>query len=265
MAIEDQAVYIVSSARTPIGSFRGSLSSLPAVELGAIAIREAITRAGIKPCDVNELFMGHVITAGCGQNSARQTALKAGLPQETICTTVNKVCASGMKAIMLGAGQISLGNAQIVIAGGMESMSNTPFLMKRAEPAYGGFSHQDALVVDGLTDAASGRQMGELAEQVAAELDISREAQDEFAIGSYKRSAAAWDIENGAPLAKEVVPVTVKPSRGAEFVVSQDEEFSKVNFDKLKTLRTVFKKENGTITAGNVSLILLIFKYVLNV
>jgi acetyl-CoA C-acetyltransferase len=253
MSYADRDVLIVGAARTPIGSFKGQLASLSATDLGGLALAEAITRSKLSAADISEVFMGNVISAGNGQNPARQAALKAGLPVTCVCSTVNKVCASGMKAIMLAAQQIQLGQAEVVAAGGMESMSNTPFLMRRAEPSYGGFSHIDSLVLDGLTDAASARQMGELAEQVATDLSIGREAQDNFAVQSYQRSAAAWDAEKGAPLTKEVFPVTVTVGRGQTQVIAQDEEFGKVNFDKLRTLRTVFKKDNGTITAGNVS------------
>ena len=252
MSYGDRDVFIIGCARTPIGSFQGQLSSLTAVDLGSIAIIEAIKRSKVSLADITDVYMGHVITAGCGQNPARQAALKAGLPVETICSTVNKVCASGMKAIMLATQQIRLGEAEVVVAGGMESMSNTPFLLARNALVYGGFFSPDSLKLDGLTDAQSGRQMGELTEEVAAELSIGREAQDDFAIKSYQLSAAAWDVEKGAPLAKEIVPVKVTVAR-KEVVVSQDEEFIKVNFEKLRTLRPVFKKENGTITAGNVS------------
>lgn len=249
----DNSVYIVSCARTPVGSFRGALSTLSAVDLGAIAIKESIKRAGIKEEDVSDVFMGHVISAGCGQNTARQAALKAGLPVSTCCTTVNKVCASGMQSIILATQSIKLGEADVIVAGGMESMSNAPYLMDRCPPAFGGFQHLDAIQKDGLTDADSGRLMGECTEDVAAEMNITREDQDNYAIQSYKRSAAAWNKEKGESiLAKEVVEVKIV-ERNGEKIVKEDEEYSKVNFEKLKTLRTVFKKVNGTITAGNAS------------
>lgn len=200
--------------------------------------------------------MGHVITAGCGQNTARQACLKAGLSLTTCCTTVNKVCASGMKAIVLGVQAIKLGEANIIVAGGMESMSNAPLLMDRCPPVYGGFAHADSIVKDGLTDASSGRLMGECTEDVAQEMNITREEQDNYAIQSYKRSAASWDKEKGCILEKEVVEVKVDLGRGGEKIVKEDEEYSKVNFEKLKTLRTVFKKSNGTITAGNVCFVI---------
>lgn len=287
-----QTVYIVACARTPIGSFNGSLASLSAVQLGAIVIKESISRAGeldvllellelnkmnrivrkiisnqlrltvrfrfsrtgLKEEDVTDVYMGHVLNAGCGQNTARQAALKAGLPLTTCCTTVNKVCASGMKSILLAAQQIKLGEADIIVAGGMESMSNVPLMMKRSVPVYGGFSHTDGILRDGLQDPDTGRAMGELCEDVAAEMKITREDQDNFAIESYKRSAAAWDKEKGV-LAKEVVEVKINV-KGVEKIVKEDEEYTNVNFEKLKTLRTVFKKENGTITAANVSVLL---------
>lgn len=195
--------------------------------------------------------MGHVLNAGCGQNTARQASLKAGLPLTTCCTTVNKVCASGMKSILLAAQQIKLGEAEIVVAGGMESMSNVPLMMERDPPIYGGFKHADGILRDGLQDPDTGRSMGELCEDVAAEMGITREDQDNFAIQSYKRSAAAWDKEKGV-LAKEIVEVKVV-DRGGEKIVKEDEEYTNVNFEKLKTLRTCFKKVDGTITAANVS------------
>lgn len=196
--------------------------------------------------------MGHVLNAGCGQNTARQAALKAGLPLTTCCTTVNKVCASGMKSILLAAQQIKLGEADIVVAGGMESMSNVPLIMNRAPPIYGGFSHADGILKDGLEDPDTGRSMGDLCEDVAAEMGITREDQDNFAIQSYKRSAAAWDKEKGV-LAKEIVEVKVTVGRGVEKIVKEDEEYTTINLEKMKTLRTVFRKVDGTITAANVS------------
>lgn len=249
----NNTVYIVSCARTPIGSFQGSFSKLSAVDLGAIAIKEAVKRAGIKEEDVTDVYMGHVITAGCGQNTSRQAALKAGLPKTTCCTTVNKVCASGMKSIALAAQSIRLGDADIVVAGGMESMTNAPNLHPRVPPVSGGYQVTDSMFKDGLTDADSGKSMGVCAEMVAEEMGISREEQDNFAIQSYKRSAIAWDSEKGRVLAKEVVEVKVDLGRGAEKIVKEDEEYSKVNFEKMKTIRPCFKKENGTITAANAS------------
>ena len=202
--------------------------------------------------------MGHVISAGCGQNTARQATLKAGLALSTCCTTVNKVCASGMKAIVLGTQAIKLGEADIIVAGGMESMSNAPFLLKRNNPIFGSLIGEDAVEKDGLTDAKSGRKMGECTEDVATEMKITREDQDNYAIQSYKRSTAAWNKEEESGvsvLAKEVVEVKVDIGRGKEKIVKEDEEFTNFNSEKLKTLRTVFKKVNGTITAGNVRIL----------
>lgn len=181
------------------------------------------TKPGLKEDDVTDVYMGHVLNAGCGQNTARQAALKAGLPLTTCCTTVNKVCASGMKSILLAAQQIKLGEADIVVAGGMESMSNVPLMMNRVVPVYGGFSHTDGILRDGLQDPDTGRAMGELCEDVATEMGITREDQDNFAIQSYKRSAAAWDKEKGV-LAKEVVEVKVTVGRGVEKIVKEDED-----------------------------------------
>jgi len=255
--MSDNTVYIVSCARTPIGSFRGALSTKSAVELGAIAIKEAVERAGIEEDDVTDVYMGHVITAGCGQNTARQAALKAGLPKTTCCTTINKVCASGMKAIALAHQQIKLGEADIIVAGGQESMSSAPRLQDRVQPVYGATTNMDAIQKDGLTDAESGRSMGECTEDVAIEMNITREDQDNYAIQSYKRSAAAWykgeDGELESVLEKEVVEVRIDLGRGDEKIVKEDEGYTKVIYEKLNKLKPCFKDVNGTITAGNAS------------
>lgn len=243
-------VVIASFARTPIGSFRSALASVPATRLGSVAIKGAIERAGIKSEDVQEVYMGNVVSAGAGQAPARQAALGAGLSQSTPCTTVNKVCASGMKAIMLAAQSLMCGAQEIMVAGGMESMSNVPYYMNRGETPYGGVHLQDGIVFDGLTDAYDKIHMGACAEQTAKKYEVSRQEQDNFAIDSYKRSAAA--AKEGV-LAKEIVPVTIQGKRGKpDVVVAEDEEYKRANFEKFGTVPTVFLKD-GTITAANAS------------
>ncbi|MCB0768894.1 MAG: acetyl-CoA C-acyltransferase [Flavobacteriales bacterium] len=245
-------VVIVSAVRTPIGSFGGSLAEVPATELGATAIKGAVEKAGVDPKLVNEVIMGSVLQANLGQAPARQAAKAAGLPNEVACTTVNKVCASGMKAIMMATQDILLGDADIVVAGGMESMSRTPYYVENARYGYrfGNGALIDGISKDGLMNVYDQQAMGVCADLCATENKISREAQDAFAIESYTRSAAAWAA---GKFKDEVVPVTVKTRKG-DVVVSEDEEYKNVNFDKLKTLRAVFTKE-GTVTAGNASTI----------
>lgn len=244
-------VVIVSAVRTPIGSFRGSLVNIPAPRLGAIAVNAAIERAGIAKDQVKEVFMGNVCQAGLGQAPARQATLFAGLPSSTICTTVNKVCASGMKSVMLGAQALQTGHQEIVLAGGMESMSNVPFYLARGETKYGGMKLEDGIVFDGLTDVYNKIHMGNCAENTAKKLNITRQDQDQFAINSYKRSAAAY--QNNA-FKDELVPVKVPQKKGkADLVFAEDEEYKKVNFEKFDKLATVFQRENGTVTAGNAS------------
>lgn len=243
-------VYIVSAVRTPIGSFGGALSSVPATHLGAAAIKGAIEKAGIPATEVTEVFMGCVLQAGLGQAPARQAALFAGLPKEVICTTVNKVCASGMKSIMLGAQSIMTGDNDIVVAGGMENMSAVPhYLQARNGTKLGNINMTDGLVFDGLTDVYNNYHMGNAAELCAKECNISREDQDNFAIDSYKKAGAAWAE---ARFATEVVPVSVPQRKGDPVVVSVDEEFTNVKFDKIPQLAPVFQKE-GTVTAANAS------------
>jgi acetyl-CoA C-acetyltransferase len=244
-------VYIVAAARTPMGSFMGSLSSVPAPELGAAAIRGAMEKYNIKPEWVEEVFMGNVLQAGVGQAPARQAAIFAGISQEVPCTTVNKVCASGMKSIMLGAQSIMTGMNDVVVVGGMENMSMAPHYLSAARKGtkLGPVTAVDGLVHDGLTDVYNNYHMGNAAELCASECNISREAQDEFAIESYNRSAKAW--ESGA-MAEEVVPVEVPQRRGDAIVVSEDEEYKNVKMDKIPSLRPVFQKE-GTVTAANAS------------
>ncbi|XP_071954770.1 acetyl-CoA acetyltransferase, mitochondrial-like [Antedon mediterranea] len=243
-------VVIVSSVRTPIGSFGGSLSSVPAPRLGSIAIQAAIEKAGISKEQVDEVYMGNVLQAGEGQAPTRQAALGAGLPLKTPCTTINKVCASGMKSIMMAAQSLMCGHQEVMVAGGMESMSNVPFTMGRSAPSYGGHRLEDGIVKDGLTDVYNKFHMGNCGEDTARKFDISREQQDEFAINSYKKSqkSAADGVFD-----KEMTNVNVPQKRGKpDVVVTGDEEYGKVNFDKIKTLRAVFEKD-GTVTAGNAS------------
>jgi acetyl-CoA C-acetyltransferase len=244
-------VVIVSAVRTPIGSFGGVLKSLSATQLGAIAIKGALQKAGIKPEHVQDVLMGCVMQANLGQAPARQAAKFAGLPNEVNCTTVNKVCASGMKAIAQGAQSILLGDADIVIAGGMESMSNVPFYADsiRWGNKYGNTSLIDGLAKDGLTDVYDGKAMGNAAELCAKECCISREDQDKFAIESYKRSQAAW--EKGW-FTNEVVPVEIPQRKGDPVTVAKDEEPYNVKFDKIPGLSPAFIKD-GTVTAANAS------------
>ncbi|MFT3702605.1 MAG: acetyl-CoA C-acyltransferase [Agriterribacter sp.] len=244
-------VVIVSAVRTPIGSFGGSLKDISATRLGSIAIKAAVEKAGIKPALVQDVLMGCVIQANLGQAPARQAARFAGLPDHVNCTTVNKVCASGMKAISQGAQSILLGDADIVVAGGMENMSSIPFYAPsvRWGNKYGNTALIDGLAKDGLTDAYDGMAMGNAAELCAKECGISRQQQDDFAIASYTRSQAAW--EKGL-FADEVVPVEIPQRKGEALIFSKDEEPYNVKFDKIPTLSPAFQKE-GTVTAANAS------------
>lgn len=241
---------ILSAVRTPIGAFLGSLSKLRAPELGAIVIKEAVTRAGIKPEDVSEVIMGNVLQGGVGQAPARQAAIFAGLPNSVPCMTINKVCGSGLKSVMLADQAIRCNDADIVVAGGQESMTNAPYILPKARGGYrmGNGELVDLMVHDGLWDVYKQIHMGNAGELCAAECNFSREEQDEFAIMSYKRALAAQ--ENGW-FKDEIVPVEIKGRKGT-VVVDRDEEPPKVNFEKIKTLRTVFKKD-GTVTAANAS------------
>lgn len=248
-AIHD--VVIVSIARTPIGSFRGVLSPLTAPQLGSVAVEAAVKRAGLDKDAVQEVYMGQVLQGHTGQAPARQAALGAGLSKSTPCCTINKVCASGMKSIMLAAQNLALGQVEVMVAGGQESMSNVPYYMKRGDTPYGGVLLVDGIVADGLTDVYNKFHMGNCGENTAKKMGISREEQDLFAINSYKRSAAA--TQNGV-FKDEMIPVTIPGKRGKpDIVVNEDEEYKKVNFDKLRSLATVFQKEGGTVTAGNAS------------
>lgn len=246
-----KTVYIVSAVRTPIGSFGGSLKDFTAPQLGAIAIKAAVERAGIQFADVQEVLMGCVIQANTGQAPARQAAKFAGLPDSVICTTVNKVCASGMKAISQGAQAILLGDADIVVAGGMESMSNVPFYSGnlRWGNKYGNVQLIDGLAKDGLTDVYHNYAMGNAAELCARECNISREAQDAFAVESYTRSQAAW---NNGSFEAEVVPVSIPQRKGDPILFNKDEDAFNVKFDKIPELKPAFTKD-GTVTAANAS------------
>jgi len=244
-------VVIVAAVRTPIGAFGGALKDLSATKLGAIAIRGALEKAGLKPAQVQEVLMGCVLQANLGQAPARQAAKGAALPNEVICTTVNKVCASGMKSIALGAQSILLGDADIVVAGGMESMSNIPFYVDsmRWGNKYGDTKLIDGLAKDGLTDAYDGKAMGNAAELCASTCGISREDQDAFAIQSYQRAQAAWA---DGKFNEEIVPVEIPQRKGDPLLFAKDEEPYNVKFDKIKDLKPSFQKD-GTVTAANAS------------
>ena len=245
-----RTVYIVSAVRTPMGSFLGALSSVPAPKLGAVAIQGALDAASVKADAVDEVFMGHVLQAGVGQAPARQAAMAAGLGQDVPCTTVNKVCSSGMKSIALGAQAIAAGDADVVVAGGMENMSMVPhYLDGRKGAKFGNIKVQDGMLLDGLTDVYNATHMGNCAELCAKEKNISREAQDAFAIESYGRAAKAWDE---GKFKAEVVPVSVPQRRGDDLIVDCDEEYRNVKLDKIPALRPAFDRE-GTVTAANAS------------
>ena len=249
--MNNQEVYIISAVRTPIGSFGGSLKDFSATQLGAIAIKGVLNKSGISPDQIQDVLMGCVIQANLGQAPARQAAKFAGLPNNVNCTTINKVCASGMKAISQAAQSILLGDADVVIAGGMESMSNVPYYSPKLRwgNKYGDVMLVDGLAKDGLTDVYDGKAMGNAAELCAKECNISREAQDAFAVESYKRSQAAW--AEGAFL-DEVVPVEIPQRKGNPILFSKDEEPFNVKFDKIPELKPAFQKD-GTVTAANAS------------
>jgi len=246
-----KTVVIVSAVRTPIGSFQGVFSEVKAVELGAAAIKGALNKIKLDPHLVNEVIFGNVLTAGEGQAPARQAALGAGLPDSVECLTVNKVCGSGLKAVMLGAQAIALGDAEVVIAGGMESMTNSPYLLDKARSGYrmGNAQIQDSMILDGLWNPYSNEHMGNIAELCASSCEINRESQDEFSIRSYK--LANESIEKGR-FKNEIIPVEIKDKKGNVTVIEIDEEPSKVKYDKIPSLKPSFKKE-GTITAANAS------------
>ena len=248
----NKEVVIVSAARTPIGSFLGSLSTIPATQLGAVAIKGALEKINLKPELVQEVLMGNVVQAGVGQAPARQAALGAGIPDSVPCTTVNKVCSSGLKAVMQGAQAIALDDADIIVAGGMENMSLIPHYMHlRNGQKFGPKTMEDGMQKDGLVDAYDHQAMGVSADLCAKEHGFSREEQDQFAIKSYERSKKAWDE---GKFDNEVVPVEVPQRRGEPVVVSQDEEFKNIKMEKIPQLRAAFTKE-GTVTAANASTI----------
>lgn len=248
----NKEVVIVSAARTPIGSFLGGLSTVPATKLGSIAIQGALNKIGLKPEMVEEVLMGNVVQAGVGQAPARQAALGAGIPDTVPCTTINKVCASGMKAVMQGAQAIMLGDANIVVAGGMENMSLIPhYLYLRTGQKFGPASMVDGMQKDGLVDAYDHNAMGTCADLCAKEHEFSREDQDDFAIQSYERSAKAW---KEGKFDNEVVPVEVPQRKGDPIIIKEDEEFKNVRMDKIRSLRPAFSKD-GTVTAANASTI----------
>ncbi len=248
----NKKVVIVSAVRTPIGSFMGALSSVPATKLGAAAIKGALNKINLDPKLVDEVLMGNVVQAGNGQAPARQAALYAGLSENVSCTTINKVCASGMKAVMQGAQAIMAGDAEIVVAGGMENMSLIPhYVHLRNGVKFGPTSLVDGMQKDGLTDAYDNNAMGVCADLCATEYNFSREDQDNFAIQSYKRSSDAWDA---GKFDAEIVPVEVPQRRGDAIVVSKDEEYTNVKLDRIPSLAAVFTKD-GTVTAANASTI----------
>ena len=246
-------VYIASAVRTPIGSFGGKLAGFSATQLGAFAIKGALEKAGVPAKEVQEVYMGNVLSANLGQAPARQAALGAGIDENTPCTTVNKVCSSGMKSVMLGAQSIMLGINDVVVAGGMESMSNVPFYVPKARFGYkyGHGQLVDGLMHDGLWEVYNEFPMGNCAENTAREMSISREAQDEFAINSYKKVAAATEA---GEFKDEIIAVEIPQRKGDPVVMDEDEEFRNVNFDKIPSLRPVFDKA-GTVTAANASTI----------
>lgn len=248
-----KTVYIVAAVRTPLGSFGGSLAAVPATQLGAAAIKGALAKAGVPADQVNEVFMGNVVSANLGQAPARQAALFAGLSNNVPCTTVNKVCASGMKSIMLGAQSIMLGHNDVVVAGGMENMSSIPYYLPggRYGMKYGHGEVIDGLVKDGLTDVYNQCAMGVCADATATKFNISRESQDAFTVASYQRAAAAWEA---GMFNDEVVAVEVAQKKGDALVINHDEEYKNVKFDKIPGLRPVFTKD-GTVTAANASTI----------
>ena len=248
-----KAVYIVAAVRTPIGSFGGVLSSFTAIQLGSMAIKGALEKAGISGADVNEVFFGNVVSANLGQAPARQAALSAGIPDSVPCTTVNKVCASGTKATMFGAQSIMLGQADVVVAGGMESMSNIPYYIPKARFGYkyGNGELVDGLDKDGLQDVYQRKAMGVFADATAAKYAITRESQDTFAINSYKKAAAATAA---GQFTNEIIPVPIPQKKGDPILLAEDEEFKNVMFDKIPGLRPAFTPD-GTVTAANASTI----------
>ena len=250
--MKTKEVVIVSVARTPIGSFMGSLSKIPAPKLGAIAIKGALDKINLNPNLIDEVFMGNVVSAGIGQAPARQAAIFAGIPDTVPCSTINKVCASGMKSVMLAAQSISLGDTEIVIAGGMENMSSIPhYLHGRQGTKFGPTTLEDGMQKDGLVDAYDKVAMGVCADACATKYGFSREDQDAYAIQSYQRSSEAW---KSGKFSDEITPVEIPQRRGAPILMTEDEEYKNVKMDKIPSLRAAFSKE-GTVTAANASTI----------
>jgi len=246
----NKPVYVVSAARTPMGSFLGALSGVPAPQLGAAAIKGALEQGGVSPEAIQEVFMGNVLQAGLGQAPARQAAMGAGIPHDVPCTTINKVCASGMKSIALATQAIASGDIDVAVAGGMENMSQVPhYFSGRNGTKFGDMKLQDGMLLDGLTDVYNATHMGNCAELCAKEHQISRETQDDFAIESYERSARAWEAGR---FDDEIVPVHVPQRKGDPIVVDRDQEFAQVKMDKIRSLRPAFQKD-GTVTAANAS------------
>jgi acetyl-CoA C-acetyltransferase len=251
--MEKKEVYIVSAGRTPIGSFMGTLSSMPATRLGAHVIKGILDKAGVEPSNVDEVYMGNVLSANLGQAPTRQASIFAGLPDSIPCTTINKVCASGMKSVIFGSQTIQLGDNHVVVAGGMESMSNVPFYIEQYRTGHK-LGHQnliDGMIKDGLWDVYNNFHMGNAAELCAKEMKISREEQDAYAIMSYNRSA---ESTRKGLFKEEIMPVEIPQRKGDPVMVDQDEEFTRTNFDKIPSLRPVFQKD-GTVTAANASTI----------
>lgn len=248
-----KTVYIVSAVRTPLGSFGGVLSSFSAIQLGSMAIKGALEKAGVPAAEVGEVFMGNVVSSNLGQAPARQAALAAGIPDSVPCTTVNKVCASGTKATMFGAQAILLGQADVVVTGGMESMSNIPYYIPKARFGYkyGNAELVDGLEKDGLLDVYQKKAMGVFADATASKFGITREMQDQFAINSYKKSAAAT---SGGLFKNEIIPVSIPQKKGEPILLVEDEEYKNVMFDKIPGLRPAFTPD-GTVTAANASTI----------
>jgi acetyl-CoA C-acetyltransferase len=246
----NKEVVIVSAVRTPIGSFLGSLANVPATELGAIAIKGALKKSNLASHLVDEVFMGNVLQANLGQAPAKQAAIKAGISDSVPCTTVNKVCASGLKSVTLAVQAILCGDAEIVIAGGMENMSQTPhYLEARKNTKFGNLNLIDGVLKDGLTNVYDQKHMGVCADLCATNYNISREAQDDFAESSYKKAQQHW---KSGHFDNEIIPITIQPKKGPSITIDKDEEFTNVNFDKMRALRPAFSKQ-GTVTAANAS------------
>ncbi|GAA5873704.1 hypothetical protein JCM16303_002561 [Sporobolomyces ruberrimus] len=242
-------VFIVGASRTPVGSFQGCLAKVSAVQLGIAAVKGVLSASNVKPEQIEDLYFGQVLQGGAGQSPARQVVIGAGLPETTEATTINKVCASGMKAVMLASQNIQTGQRDMMIAGGMENMSSAPFYVPRTPATFGHFQAQDAIVKDGLTDVYGDYPMGICAEETAKKQQITREDQDNYCRETYRKAAEAW---KAGAFANEVVPVTIPNARTGDVVITEDEEYKKVKVEKIPSLKPVFKKD-GTVTAANAS------------